>query len=467
MRFKKYTLIAILLSLVLLFALAEDSADGDEGGGFDIDFNLGLGVETFQEWSDTDSDWVDVAYQKLSLSPDISIGNFGIGLDVVIHYQFQAGELVIREEDWVPANFSDGLELYLAKFKYVRWGYKNDPLYVKFGSIEDALLGNGFILGGYSNTHFLPDYRIFGLNLDIDGALFNFPLVGIETFVANIVKPDVMGFRPFVRPLFLTELPILKNLELGLTFALDLDPFAFYSRLYGEDPQLFKDDLGITTTDDTVFFYGLDIFQPILASPIVSLAAFTDIARDKNSHTGWMLGAGGSLFSFLNYGAQLRVLGAGFIPTYFDPYYDLSRPFKYALLESPDESEGFVGWFASLGTSLLENQISLNFTLDGPFGALDSDVDNPLNYPHLTGSFNINEGLIPGLSFEASYDKVLIRQFADIIDPEGAILYARINYQTGPAVISLFYQLKYDPVQGWASDGNDVTSGLESLIKLN
>jgi hypothetical protein len=466
MSLKKYTIIIVLLAVSLFFTFAQEEEAADDGGGFDIDFNLGLGVETFQELNDV-GDLEDVSYQKLSLSPDISIGKFGIGLDLVFHYQFDAGNLVLRTLDWQPEDtsaFLDWVELYLAKFKYIRWGQKNEPLFIKFGSIEDALLGNGFILGGYANTHFLPDYRIFGLSLDIDGALFDFPLVGLETFVGNVIKPDVIGFRPFFRPLLLLEIPIFSNLEIGATFAFDSDPFAHFP---ADEVDPFLTDNGIDNTEHNIFFWGIDFFQPILGSALVSLAAFGDMAWDKQGHMGGMLGAGGALFSFLNYGAQLRLLGEGFIPTYFDPYYDLARPYKYAILESSDPNPAFVGWFASLGTSILDGMLSLNFTLDGPFGALNEDTDNPYNYPHLTGSFTISEGLIPGLSFDATYDKLFIREFSQIFNFEGAVVSARINYQTGPAVISLFYQLKYDPAEGWSSDGNDVTSGLESLIKLN
>ena len=108
--------------------------------------------------------------------------------------------------------------------------------------------------------------------------------------------------------------------------------------------------------------------------------------------------------------------------------------------------------------------------LDGPFGKVIEGTEgdnNPLNFPHLSGNFVIGEGLIPGLSFTASYDKVLIRSFEQIFSPEGAVISARINYQTGPAVLSFFYELKYNPETGWAATSDNITSGFESLIKLN
>ena len=47
--------------------------------------------------------------------------------------------------------------------------------------------------------------------------------------------------------------------------------------------------------------------------------------------------------------------------------------------------------------------------------------------------------------FEAYYDKKMITEFKDIIDPEDAVIGAAINYKTGPAVITLAYDMKWLP----------------------
>ena len=87
----------------------------------------------------------------------------------------------------------------------------------------------------------------------------------------------------------------------------------------------------------------------------------------------------------------------------------------------------------------------------------------PTNYPHLRGTFRLAENLVPGvpgLSADAVYDKSLIREFGDLIDPEGAFVQAKINYAMAPAVISFIYQLTYLS----ATDEWDITSGLETTI---
>ena len=74
------------------------------------------------------------------------------------------------------------------------------------------------------------------------------------------------------------------------------------------------------------------------------------------------------------------------------------------------------------------------------------------------------EGLLPGFFFDASYDKLLIRELDDLMSAEGSIVKARLNYRSGPAIISFFYLLRYT-----ANDWNDpeVSSGLETLVQLN
>lgn len=143
-----------IVCMLLLVSAVFISADDD--GGFTFNLDLGLGVQTFNEGDE------EVTYQTLSLMPDIGLGKFGLGLDLTLNYIMGSEDqfLIIRSADWVPGEELDFLPLYLPKLRYVRWGVKGDPLYVKLGSIDDATLGTGFIMGNYSNTLFVPEQRI-------------------------------------------------------------------------------------------------------------------------------------------------------------------------------------------------------------------------------------------------------------------------------------------------------------------
>ncbi len=460
------TAVLVLFVVCSAFAFAQD-----EEGGSDLDFGLGiaLGAQSFPN-PDYVVDGIEpntITYQSVSMTPDLALGKFGIGLDVALNYRFVDGAFEVRREDWIPDENINFLELYLPKLRYVRWGLKGDPLFVLLGQVDNGVLGNGFILGGYTNTQHLPGLRIFGMSLDVDGQLFNFPYVGLETFAGNLAAFDVIGSRLFVRPLIGTSIPIIKNLQIGGTVALDRDPFYFASKdpmgLAAIPTYLPADVTDYTTAQ--VLVYGADFRLPILSNPAISLAAFGDFVMQQEN-SGGMVGLGGRLFSVVPYGAQLRMLGADFIPVYFDGTYDLYRPEKYAVYSGVPEfsAESYIGWFASLGFALLEDQIMFNAALDGPFSG--SDAGGTFERPHLLATFALAEGLLGGFSLDASYDKKDIDNFADLISGEETVFGARLNYRIENAVISLVYDLEYNPNAAPGDDRWIITSGLETAISL-
>lgn len=433
--------VLVLIAIAAAPAFAEATSGG---GGFDFGMGLGIGVATF----------ADGTWQSLSLTPDLAFGKFGIGLDVKLNYRFGDGmggtDFEIRAADWVPSDFQDFLKIYLPKIAYVRWDEKGAPLYIKFGSIEDGTLGNGFIMGGYANNLFLPDDRHFGLAFDLDGALFKFPYVGFESFVGDLAELDVFGGRLFVRPLAWMGVPVIKNLQVGASVAMDVKPYLY--------------DHPADTTPRSVAVYDADVRLPIITSDLVSLVAFGDVATIDWESYGGMVGVGGRVFGFLIYGVQLRALGDGFIPVYFDATYDLLRGAKYDLVQAGGAGDGGIGWFASLGTSFLKDKIVFNVGLDAPF-AFGPDTADITQWPHLRGVFIVSQiPALKGFSFDASYDKALITSFASLIDPTAAAIQARLNYQAGPAVLSFVYKLRYDATA--TPDPWVITSGLESSIAL-
>ena len=249
----------LIIFLALLFLTAGISLPAEENSGFGFGFDLGIGAETFggETW------------QSLTLSPDLAFGKVGFGLDINLHYTFTGGEdgteFEIYKGDWIPQEAGlTFFELYLPKIRYVRYGLKGDPLYVKLGSIDDATLGNGFIMGNYANTLFLPQRRIFGLSFDLDGALFNFPLIGLETFVSDLTAFDIIGARLFFRPLTFTEIPLLKNLEVGATTVFDRDPYKFVEE---ETPG---------SEEALAAAFGFYFIKPILWEEIFNHAVFGD-----------------------------------------------------------------------------------------------------------------------------------------------------------------------------------------------
>ena len=448
---KRFFVVLVAISILIPVSFAED-----DDGGFNFQAGIALGTDVLLDSAGTAVSWNSIAFQ-----PDISIGPFGIGLDLTVHFHMMpdvSTALEIYPGDWIPDYDGSGrnfFDLYLGKLMYVRYGLRGDPLHVKLGSIDDLTLGNGFIVGQYANTRFLPGNRIFGLDMGVDGQLFDFPYVGIELLTGNLSRFDVLGGRFFVRPLITTGLPILENLQIGATYAIDRDP-GLYS---GE--QL-----------DPVAMYGADLFLPILTGKAFPLAAFTEFAFQPNSRQGFMIGAGGKLAGVINYGAQIRLLGAGFSPAYFDANYDLFRADKAKLMASAPTGEDFTGWLAKIGASIFGDMLFFEISVDGPFAPVPAvyvdGTNSSAEYPHIRGAANLAEGLLGGFYVSGAYDKYFISKtngfFEDLVNPEDSVITAALNYKTGAAVFTLLYSLNYNPD---APNGSfDVTSSLQSSIKF-
>lgn len=456
--------LGLVIFLITPFVMAQESPTPSH---FRFGIELGVGTETLPIDPTAPADSTNQAtYQKLVLNSDISFEKIGIGLDLSLHFNIKPNQngsnIEIYEPDWIPEKAGKTvLELYLPKIAYVRYGQKGESLFAKLGSFDDGTLGNGFIMGNYSNTKFLPETRIFGAALAINGQLFDFPYLGIETFVGNLAKFDVFGTRLYVNPLVGTDMPRLKYLQVGATVAADSDPLRYAS------------DSFISGSADTVTIAGFDTKLPILNTPLISMAAFADLAFEPKGRWGSMVGVGGKFTNFVLYGAQFRLLGPDFIPTYFDGSYDLFRHLKYQAIQQEPSGSVYMGWLASLGLSLLSDTIVLQASLDGPFRAAPSNITEATinDYPHLRSVFTLTEGILGGFSFDVLYEKYYLGApspigtdnfWKDLVSPENSVIGAKINYRTGPAVLSLLYNLRYDPATG----DYIVTSSLMSSIQF-
>ena len=434
---------AVTLVLCGLAAMPAFSQETPPADSLRFNMALAIGIQNFTGSVEPGT------YSSIGLAPDISFGKFGIGLDLTINYNSSNGSLYVRRADWAVDSFQDFLEVYLPKIAYIRYGVRSDPLFVEFGSFNDATLGDGFIMGSYGNMLFMPDQRHLGLQADLDGSLFNLPFFGFESVVGNLAQFDVMGGRFFVRPLVRTDVPILSGLEAGFTAAVDTNPFL--------------DTLSVGNPSP-IAVYGGDIRVPLVnLRNAFSLTAFTDVATIQSRSLGGMIGVGGRIINVFTYGLQLRALGADFIPDYFGPTYDLLRDQQYMIVQTGGFSRAMLGWFATVGTSFLQDLFVFKVSLDGPFSPSPS-TDPLLRYPHLRGIVTIAEGVVPGVSFDFSYDKKAIATLSDLGSAEDAAIQAQLNFRTGPAVISFLYKIVFDPTQSphpW-----HVTSGLQSSIAL-
>ncbi len=415
---KGWLLLASVFLLCAGLAFSEESTNAGTTAASGGSPNFGMGLQFGTVTIDGTN------YNTIRFQPDLALGKFGIGLD--INFEFSAkGDF--RFEEWNSA------QAILSKILYIRWGQKGDMVYAKAGNINDFTLGHGVLMNRYSNMLNYPAYKKIGLAFDLD--LKNF---GLESMVANILDPDLFGGRIYVRPLLGSSLPIVNNLEIGATAVLDVDP-------QNENPPASSPYSYIfisTNSTNTVFAYGMDAGLPVINTPVVSMLGYMDFAAIGGSGSGEILGVAGSLVSFVPYQLELRILQPGFIPSYFDAYYDSARSSKYNTLHTA-VTNGYVGWMLSSGVSLLEKKVIWTLQLEDSFG----DASNPM----LTMNFFLSPDLLKKVGLKLVWIRKNITKFSDVFEFKTADSIAILDldyYISDEMALSIRYTRTYQLVNG-------------------
>lgn len=354
--------------------------------------------------------WIDnQAYYTISFQPDISIGKIGIGLNISLLYNTNTGK--IRSKDW------DKTYDYTRILRYLRYGHKGEPVYGRIGALDIERIGHGFILNFYNNQ-INYDERKIGLAFDYDFGLF-----GFESLTNNLGRVEVLGGRGYVRPLFGSEIPILKNFAVGASYITDQDPDSWKG-----------------TKDDKISVYGADVELPIIKSEMLMTMLYADYAKIKDYGSGQTVGIRtdfNALWGFLGLSVNFerRFLGKEFIAPYFSPFYEVLRNTTIGEIVEFYKSlggkeTGIPEQFLPIISNIKVNQemllpmmnekrnawyggLYLNFlrlvTVMGSYQKVDQYGNS--------GQLHLGAGLspnIPLITAEATYDKRNIGTFKDI-----------------------------------------------------
>lgn len=423
-------LLAILTIISASFAMAqteEPAAQPAAASAFGAQMMGGLGVVMI------DGDM----YYRVQLAPELSFSKIGLGLDVDLLFNNDG----IRKEDWNPKS------RWVRIVRYARWGQKHDRVYVRVGALDAATLGHGSIMYRYGNQVNDADRKI-GMELDLD-----FGMAGFESVVSNFGRAEIYGGRAYARPLKSTEIPIIKNFEVGGTVASDLDP----------DQR--------SGSDDGVTVFGFDLGLPIINTSLLYTQLYYDFAKIKSFGSGNVVGISADLkfpgdILTLSSKLEQRFLGAHYLPQYFDRFYEVERyqyfepiPLrKTYMLDFLTEKRN--GTYGELAATLVGK-----LTILGSYQAI-----HKVPYSGVLHFGTDLSKLIPNNKMEirAAYDQKGINGAKDLFtNNENTLVTVEGGYQVYPHVMLYLTYLKTYEKTDKDEDGNTIPAYYKSVEKFS
>ena len=364
-------------------------------------WEIGAGVVTVnnQQWT------------RLALGVDVPIWKFGVFFDVEF---FIDNEGKISDKGW---NFKDDwVDALTRKIRYIRFGQETDPLFIKFGGLSNVSLGYGFIVDRFTNMLHYPDQKLLGLQFNLNDIS---PVgVSLQTMIADFkdFKNDggIVAARLALKPMKMTEIPIVKGISIGGTYAVDINQYApardwdyplkgekwdrdqdgitdssFYFNDFGNDSiySHIKDikkkqgdfdtvienpDQWASRATDQYGIIGGDIGIPLISTSLLSLDLYGQGGMRDDGEHGWGIGAPGVALKVWKLWASVeyRRVEGRFTPGYFGPYY-----FDERLVRTPRITT--------------KEQTLVSDTLNGIFGKLGFNIANALiidgSYQYMVG----------------------------------------------------------------------------------
>lgn len=428
MSFKRWMVFS-MLSSVAIFAQEPEGGGGDAGdNGFHFQGPYD-GSTYSQFFMPAGVTYIDgKSYISLRLQPEIVLGKFGMGLDVPLLFNTNDGKLRTDE-------YKDGVGV-LRVIRYLRYGIKHqDPFYARVGDLTGTYLGQGLIMYNYTNAVSFEKRKI-GANVDV-----NFDKkYGLEAVYSDFDGFNIFGMRPYWRPLRESGTPLLKNLEVGVTYITDQDK---------------------RTTVRGMSEWGVDVSVPVVNNSFLQIVPYIEFAKmlkndDLNDSakaatldykSGQAL-ALGTNFRFnlvadvfqLGVKLERRLYSDNFVPQYYDAVYEINKDQKaYAVLTAKSVQGNYGEIYGNLiGKVQLLGSIEIPDKLKKSDGA----------YIHLGASA---PSLIPKITLSATYDKGYLDDLKDAfkLDQRSVadVIVAYQAYTAGPFVVNAGVDYKWTFVE--------------------
>ena len=278
-------------------------------------------------------------YAGMRFQPEFRIAKFGFGFDIPIQVNIDTRKLRTEE-------FQGGIEV-LRMVRYASYGRKKaGSVYVRAGDLYGVSLGYGTLINNYSNS---PSFeaRKFGFNFD-----FNFKhIVGVEGVYSDISGVNLVGVRPYARPLRVTSIPIVRSLEIGYSYVTDkgtnADSTAHFLKQSGMNANAI--DAGITflnTSFIKLIGYGqTSQLKKVQSDTLAENFTANSIAYNAGKGTSAGLSAKMNLASMFRLDVRIERLwyNDNYLPQFFDAIYEINKDSKILALGTAEAQKGIYG----------------------------------------------------------------------------------------------------------------------------
>lgn len=462
----RFFLCSVLLSLLPAAVLAQDQGAPPAPPPMTPSLQTAVGGKVGVGMIDED------LFVSLSVGSTFAFGKIKFGVHVPLRIRAwdrkpEDGD-VIRKEDW------DEWQEYFRVLRFFQYGEPDDQFYLRVGELVAASLGHGTIVHRYYNN---LDFDHFSLGFD---TRLNFREAGGEVLTNDLLNPELVALRGFVRPLTLWDHgkgEIYDRLAVGFTFAADVQaPWRLRTiddGAGGEAPRV--DKFGNLSYERAVAsLWGLDLGWTVVKTEKFDLTPYMDFnflaAKGFGWHPGVMMTVRPAEKTWIEMRFEYRALTKRYAPSYFNSFYDFQRtrtfpqagagPYDHALWRH--WSEGRVrgdvrhGFFGEIYAALF-GVIGIGGLYEDYTGRNNSNVMLRADFPY-----------IANLKLAAYYAKRNFNRAVELFDKDGAWLVAEARYRFIKwmyvfAVYSMHWELvkdAADPRYGEYDSIHDFQAGL-------
>jgi len=217
---------------------------------------------------------------------------------------------------------------------YIRYGHKEDDLYVNVGKVSAATVGHGTQIRRYNPNIDLDHHHV---SAQIDKG---FGYAGLEFYTNDIVNYGLTGALGYVKPfrLFYPDNLMLRSLSIGVSYMADRKAPYLLAHDPSNSSYLIADEFYTPRVEDArvASVFGVDTEVKVVKTRQVDVKGYVDYSRLMNTGgDGFSLGSlvrinvGGNADDERIHAFRIRgevgAYHARYAPGYFDMFYEIEK----------------------------------------------------------------------------------------------------------------------------------------------